>query len=357
MTFTQKLSALTSLAVMGGVIHAQSGTITPQGIGSVLALTSNCVVKSGGTALAPACSAMSDNGTTVVSTEPVAVGTAPTVTTPGTGFYVFGTEGTEPASVASGTSGFVDDSTSHCPIVWFDAVNDGCVDAASNAITLTNKSIALSEVNSGFTAGGVVGATSATANCMSAFSASALVKMASASSSCPAASSMTDNATDVVTTEPIVTGNTVLIAGTSSVTSTSLATFPTHALALPVIPASTTRKGYCDIIWEMGTSTSDTVEFGLNTSASSTGLYLLGSHTFTSTSVVNATLPATTAVTTATTTAVTAALPAASTTAFYQTHIDFALSTNTNAQTITVYGLVSAGTMTVELGSGCGWLP
>jgi len=52
--------------------------------------------------------------------------TAPTVTTPGTGFYLLGTEGTEPGSIASGTSGFVMDSTSHCPVVWENATNVGC---------------------------------------------------------------------------------------------------------------------------------------------------------------------------------------------------------------------------------------
>ena len=67
----------------------------------------------------------------------IASGTAPTVTTPGTGFYVFGTEGTEPASIASGTTGFVMDSTSHCPIVWNNASNVGCVAAVGAAQTFT----------------------------------------------------------------------------------------------------------------------------------------------------------------------------------------------------------------------------
>jgi hypothetical protein len=56
-------------------------------------------------------------------------GTAPTVTTPGTGWYLFGTDGTEPASVASGTSGFVMDSTSNAPVMWSNAVNVGPVDS------------------------------------------------------------------------------------------------------------------------------------------------------------------------------------------------------------------------------------
>jgi hypothetical protein len=64
-------------------------------------------------------------------------GTAPTITTPGTGWYLFGTEGTEPASIASGTTGFVMDSTSHCPIQWNNAINVGCSAALGAAETFT----------------------------------------------------------------------------------------------------------------------------------------------------------------------------------------------------------------------------
>lgn len=62
-------------------------------------------------------------------------GTAPTATTPGTGFYIFGTEGTEPASIAATTTGFVYDSTSHCPIQWNNATNVGCTVSANGANT------------------------------------------------------------------------------------------------------------------------------------------------------------------------------------------------------------------------------
>lgn len=67
--------------------------------------------------------------------------------------------------------------------------------------TLTNKSLVLTEINSGLTAGGVVGATSTSATCMSTFSASGLIKMAAASSTCPSASSITDDATKVTITD------------------------------------------------------------------------------------------------------------------------------------------------------------
>jgi hypothetical protein len=67
----------------------------------------------------------------------IKLGTAPTVTTPGTGSYMFGTDGTEPASIAAGTSGFNMDSTSNCPIQWNNAVNVGCSAALGVAQTFT----------------------------------------------------------------------------------------------------------------------------------------------------------------------------------------------------------------------------
>jgi hypothetical protein len=67
----------------------------------------------------------------------IKTGTAPVITTPGTGFPIFGTEGTEPSSIASGTSGFVMDSTLHCPVAWFNATNEGCVAALSAANAFT----------------------------------------------------------------------------------------------------------------------------------------------------------------------------------------------------------------------------
>ena len=82
------------------------------------------------------------------------------------------------------------------------AATDTLVGRASTD-TLTNKSIALSEINSGLTAGGFIGASSTTANCMTTFVANTVPKMAAASSSCPTSSSITDNATTVSTTEAL----------------------------------------------------------------------------------------------------------------------------------------------------------
>jgi len=72
----------------------------------------------------------------------ISTGTPPTITSPGNGFYIFGTEGPEPAAVAVATDGFNPDSTLHCMVMWVNGVNVGCSDAASNINTLTNKTIA-----------------------------------------------------------------------------------------------------------------------------------------------------------------------------------------------------------------------
>lgn len=74
----------------------------------------------------------------VTSNGTANLGTAPTVTTPGTGFFAFGTEGTQPANIASGTSGFSMDSTSHCPIQYNNAANVGCSAALGVAQTFSS---------------------------------------------------------------------------------------------------------------------------------------------------------------------------------------------------------------------------
>jgi hypothetical protein len=79
-------------------------------------------------------------GTTELNVSQLGVlslGAAPTVTTPGSGAYWFGTDGTEPASIGSGTSGFNADSTSNCPVQWNNAVNVGCSAALGAAQTFT----------------------------------------------------------------------------------------------------------------------------------------------------------------------------------------------------------------------------
>jgi hypothetical protein len=128
--YPQNVSGTTT---SGGIICFTSTSVAS----SSVALNANVLVKGGGAGVCPTNSLWTDNGTTAnyTGTGGVTVGTAPTVTTPGSGFYVFGTEGTEPASIASGTTGFVTDSTSHCNVIWNNAVNVGCAVAANGTNT------------------------------------------------------------------------------------------------------------------------------------------------------------------------------------------------------------------------------
>ena len=153
----------------------------------------------------------------------------------------------------------------------------------------------------------------------------------------------------------LISKNTTVMAANGTTTSTSFAALTTTSLVMQAVPASTTRQGECDIIWETS-ATADTPTFALNTSATLTGLWIAGSQTYGSTSTVTNFLPVA-VVTTATSTAFTAALTAAGATTFYQTHVAFTVSTNTNAQTITLYAKINAGTLTVQAGSSCAWLP
>jgi len=149
--------ALTSLPAFSQIINPGGSSVFPQNVsgtvtsGGIICFTStsvasssgilnsNVLVKGGGAGVCPTNSLWADNGTVAnyTGTGGVTVGTAPTVTTPGTGFYVFGTEGTEPASIAAGTTGFVTDSSSHCNIVWNNAVNVGCAAALGAIETFT----------------------------------------------------------------------------------------------------------------------------------------------------------------------------------------------------------------------------
>jgi hypothetical protein len=174
-------------------------------------------------------------------------------------------------------------------------------------------------------------------------------------SSAAACSSATDNGTDITTTEPILAGNSATMAANGTVTSSSFVTFTTTTLVMPQIPASTVRRGSCDLIWETS-ATADTPTFALTTSATSTGFWILGSQYSSSTSAVVNFLPIA-VVTSATDTAVTAAQTAANANTFYHTHVDFVLSTNANPQTITVKGKINGGTLTIQAGSGCTWAP
>jgi hypothetical protein len=75
------------------------------------------------------------------NTGNLSLGSVPTITSPGSGSELFGTDGTEPTSIAAGTSGWTMDSTSNCPVQWNNAANVGCSVAASSVTTLTNKTL------------------------------------------------------------------------------------------------------------------------------------------------------------------------------------------------------------------------
>jgi hypothetical protein len=97
-----------------------SGTVTSGGIpyfnsttqeSSSAILNTNILVKGGGAGGAPTNSSITDNGTTISSTEPLALGTA-TCTTFGTAGGICPTEGTAPTNV-SGAAPLYPDATAH----------------------------------------------------------------------------------------------------------------------------------------------------------------------------------------------------------------------------------------------------
>ncbi len=100
--------------------------------------TANAFYKGNGTS-SELLSQMTESGGVLNINEPLTLGTPPTVNTPGNGWYIFASEGTEPGSVSSNTDGFVFDSTFHCPVVWNNAVEGGCTDYNPIPLTGTNQ--------------------------------------------------------------------------------------------------------------------------------------------------------------------------------------------------------------------------
>lgn len=147
--------------------------------------------------------------------------------------------------------------------------------------------------------------------------------------------------------------NSKTMTGAGTVTSTSFVTFTTNTLVLPVVPANTTRRGTCALSFQ-GSTSAVTPSFGINTSATLTGLYVMGVHYYFSTSAIANALPIA-PVTTATTTALVNNLVLAAGTTSYELTFEFTVSANANAQTITIFGKTNSGTVTVDAGSGCSW--
>ena len=168
-----------------------------------------------------------------------------------------------------------------------------------------------------------------------------------------AASTITDNGADVVTSEPIIGGNTSVLASPATTTSASMVTL---SLALPAMPASTLRMGYCDLLWQTS-NTAGAVTLGLNNNATVTAFQILEALEYTTTSAVTTVLPPA-AATTTTTTNITPSMTAPSANVSYLVHTTFSLRTTTNGATITVFGEISGGyTLSLMANSACGWLP
>jgi hypothetical protein len=148
-TSTTNVANLNASTLSGATFAAPGpiGSTTPStGVFTALtcgvAGTTSCVINGAGstsgtaTITWPAVAGTTTNA--IAFANAISTGTAPAVTTPGTGFYVFGTEGTEPASIAASADGFNYDSTLHCPVVWNNAVQGGCTDFNPIALTGTN---------------------------------------------------------------------------------------------------------------------------------------------------------------------------------------------------------------------------
>lgn len=135
-------SIATTSPITGGTITTTGTIACATCVTSAASLTSTAFMTGAGSQASQTPSATStlDSSGNASFAGILKTGTAPTVTTPGTGFAVFGTEGTEPASIGASTSGFVTDSTAHCPIQWNNAANVGCSAAygAVNAFTAAN---------------------------------------------------------------------------------------------------------------------------------------------------------------------------------------------------------------------------
>ena len=151
-----------------------------------------------------------------------------------------------------------------------------------------------------------------------------------------------------------------LITGANSSTRTTTTTmtnsWTTTGLVLPSVPVSTVKNGECIILWAMN-STSYTATFGAAMSATPTDLWGAAIVTYAAAGTRNY-LAFTQTATAAT--AISTAATAGATSTIYEAQIDFTLSTNSsNAVVLTLEAETSnsGGTLTIEPGSECHWLP
>jgi len=218
----------------------------------------------------------------------------------------------------------------------------------------SNPSFSTIAYPSSLTSGGILYASSTAAiSGAPLITANALVKSGGAGTA-PAASSITDNGTDVTTSEPVLAGNGVALTSATTITATSMTT---TGLVLPTVPVSKTVRGRCDIIWQQATAVS-TVTFGVGMNNAPTDLYV-SPIIWTSTSGANVS-PSPTTITGTTTTAVTSAItPGAFGTNYHGEFIFTLITGSSNAVAVTLYGdtQTTGDALVIEPGSSCGWLP
>jgi hypothetical protein len=293
---------------------------------------------------------------------------------PSTAAGYHGTAGTKlQLSDGTGTSGNVakfalDGSVTDGPML-----PTGALVGTSDTQTLTNKSIAGSEINSGTVgvAYGGTGQNESAATGIGQFSSGSYsVSTALANGTTATTQSAGDNSAKVATTgyvaspgaiAPTVVTASGLVTGGNDTTRTTAATIGTTAfsstgLVLPTVSANTTKNGRCVVLWQMST-TSYTATFGLGMSNAPTGLWGGTSVTYSATGTSNWLAFSQTATAA---TAVSTAVTAGATNTTYRTEIDFTLQTGaTNPVAVTLYGLVSQSSamLTIQPGSACYWLP
>jgi hypothetical protein len=249
----------------------------------------------------------------------------------------------------------------------------GAVVGTTDTQTLTNKSIAGSEINSGTVgvANGGTGQNESAATGVGQFSSGAYsVSTALANGTTATTQSAGDNSTKVATTSYVaspgaiapttVTASGIVTGGndTTRTTPTTIATtgFTTTGLVLPTVPVNTTKNGRCVVLWQMS-STSYTATFGVGMSNAPTGLWGGTSVTYAASGTSNWLAFSQTATTA---TAVSTPATAGATGTTYRAEVDFSVQTGaTNSVAITLYGSVSnaSGTLTIQPGSSCHWMP
>jgi trimeric autotransporter adhesin len=142
-----------------------SGTVTSGGIpyfnsttqeSSSAILNTNVLVKGGGAGGAPTNSSITDNGTIITSPEAIELGSSPPTNTVGTSGGGIAGEGTAFTGV-SATDGWYANATNHCVDIINQTTDVGCVAAASNTITLTNKTLTTPTINAPAITGAMTG--------------------------------------------------------------------------------------------------------------------------------------------------------------------------------------------------------